>query len=121
MCEPIKDMPIFTDWDTTQNTPFYFFGRGWKVGDAQRMLANKPREAYWLNVSDFKGFIINSMTLNPGPHTDLSVPVITVRIGNAWFPIDGWNRIKKAIDTGVERLPSVRLLKAEADQIVFQC
>jgi hypothetical protein len=118
--EPIKNMPQFTEWETDRSTPFYFFGTTWNVGEAQRILARKQRDNYWLYVADFLGFIINSQNLNPGVQTDLNVPVITVRVGNAWFPIDGWNRIRKAIDTGIEKLPSVRLSGEEDQQIKRQ-
>ena len=53
---------------------------------------------------------------------DVSVPIIlatmTIAGRKGVFPIDGWHRIARAIQDGLDELPAYVLNKRESDRIV---
>jgi hypothetical protein len=111
---------IFTDWKpVTEGYSEYFqFGNMyWNIEQAKRILIAKPRRSGSLPVADWKGF--SALTgCKPGS-VDLSIPVICVKFGNGYLPVDGWNRIRLALNTGITSLPFVLLTVKEEKEIRF--
>jgi hypothetical protein len=108
----------FSDWHTDEHETFEFFGFAWNVAAARRILAAKLRPSHPIEVPDLKG-IMRMMDIKPDKITkaNLTVPLIVVKAGNWWLPIDGWHRIARAIKEGMGELPSVRLTNEEQKRI----
>ena len=67
------------------------------MGQARQLLAANLRDSDPLEVEDCDGFLLKAQDIKPEKvaKADLNVPIIVVRVGNSWFPIDGWHRIAR--------------------------
>jgi hypothetical protein len=87
------------------------------VDVAKRLLAAAPRPCHRLTVAEWRG-MAGLLDAKPAPAAvDLGVPVICAQFGQGYLPIDGWTRIRQAIEAGVSTLPCVRLTAAESRQV----
>lgn len=115
-------MSTFTDWDTETFEHFIFLSATYDVRAAKRILAKKPRESVGMNPSDLAAFAGAIGGEGPDPaKVNLEVPVILVtrkvpgKKGEVYnLPIDGWNRIRKALASGVAEIPAVILTLSES-------
>ncbi len=109
---------FFTQWRDRYQDRSEWFTLGeneWCIDRAKAILRLNPRKHHSIRVRDWKGFADAMLTLKPlGTKIDLNVPVICIPLGNGYFPIDGWTRIRKALAEGVPFLKCVRLSMAEA-------
>jgi len=103
---------------------------------AKHILQDKPRQPVQANIKELASWVKRPWTdkegvthmiighcvkwseLDADPFKfDLSFPIIAVRMkGNIW-PIDGWHRIAKAIDQGLEALPALLLNVQESKKV----
>lgn len=125
-------------WDHSQEEFFNWVGRNYDIRKAKRILAEAPREIHQIGIEGLRDLIARS---EPGEYgktilhvgiavreedltapVDLEVPLI-LAFGalegqpDMPFPIDGWHRIKAALDRGVFVLPGVVLELAETETI----
>jgi hypothetical protein len=98
---------------------FEIFGTEWDVSLAKRLAEGKPVRKF--RVADWAGM---ARLVKTWPEkvviADLSQPIITMRVESGYFPIDGWHRINRALDDGVEFLPEVRLSAKERNLMRIQ-
>src|SRR5208337_3297049 len=87
---------------------FNFIGITWDVNRAKEILSreNPHREIFQLPVQQYKVFL-SMIGRAPAGRIDLTVPVICVKILHGWLPIDGWNRIGKAISQNDQTILAV--------------
>lgn len=112
-------MSPFTNWTVPAGiTETFCLGdNSWNVNEAKRILIATPRKSHMLQVADWKGICDLADPKDDGVAVDLAVPVICIRFGRGYLPIDGWNRIREALRTGITDLPCVRLTLKEARKI----
>ena len=102
--------PNFTDWrpNTADSSERFRFGRTvWWVDAAKRILVAAPRASQLLTVADWRGMAGLLDSKSHPTSVDLSVPVICAQFGQGHLPIDGWSRIRRAIEAGIPTLPCV--------------
>lgn len=108
-------------WHTEAEERYTFLTAGWDVRAAKRLIVAKPRPVKTLSLEGTAGLAAQHNGESPDPTTvDLAVPlvVVTTPAGHA-LPIDGWNRIRKALAEGRTELPAVFLTKAESQRVRF--
>ena len=89
---------MFTDWRPKKGgEAFNAGGTVYRVDDAKRILRAIPRESVELAVEGLRQWSQECSPEEVNDLVDLTVPVICLPDG---FPIDGWSRIKVALDRG---------------------
>jgi len=119
------------EWKDNRDEMFTFLTRNFDIDLAKRIIKTNPRNITNVGLSGLKSWVPRSKTsvglikidwdridAEEGNY-DLSFPVIIASIEGGHFPIDGWHRIAKAIEQGVESLPSVMLTPEETEQILL--
>jgi hypothetical protein len=102
---------------------FMMQGQSWDVRKAKRIIFEKPRETTQFPVDSVKYCLTNGSVNVGGDYksADLSIPIIlTSTKGDSvsgQFPIDGWHRIAKAIELGVEFIPAYVLSPEENKEV----
>ncbi len=108
-------------WDTETEEEYWFLTHGFDVREAKRILTSRPRVVEALELEGVKGMASRSHGMNPDDSTvDIRFPVLvaTTKGGN-FLPIDGWNRIRKAIRQGETTVPAVFLNASESKKIAL--
>lgn len=108
-------------WDTETEEEFWFLTHGYDVREAKRIIVSRPRVVETLGVDTFRGMASRTLGMNPeDASVDLRLPVLvaTTKGGN-YLPIDGWNRIRKALRQGDMTVPAVFLNATETKRISF--
>lgn len=104
-------------WNVDEAETFNFNCGSYDVQKAKLILAAKPaREVIQLEVAGYAAMVKMIAELK-ATNVDLAVPLILVKISDGYLPIDGWNRIAKAINDGVNSLPAVVLTKEERNHV----
>lgn len=112
---------------------FSFIAKSWNVSHAKAILRETPREKVSIQVKDLKQFVgvIRDEGQEAIDEADLDKPIILVWVkipadyreqgdpDSYCFPIDGWHRIKKAIQTGADQLFALVLSKEESEQVTL--
>ena len=101
---------------------FHFLSSSWDIDVADRILATSPREPRVVDITDvceMTGFIrIDPKTKKKA---DLTIPIYLAPLkdkrGVHIIPIDGWHRIARACDEGIEELPAIFFTEKEARKI----
>ncbi len=118
-----------TDWNDEADA-FTVLGMAFDIRAAKEILRSVRREVHSMRVADaanhvnrpgdgkivFGGIFVDWAKVNR-EETDLSVPVILASLMGSYFPIDGWHRIAKAKELGLETLPCVVLDVHESERI----
>jgi len=98
---------------------FGYMGSSWDVREAKRIIHQRSREVIIFNVNSVKYYIESGAIYTDSKKfdkVDLTIPLILITTGDKEsdkFPIDGWHRIRKAIEEGIETLPAYLLTKEE--------
>jgi hypothetical protein len=112
---------MFIDWRPAKQGHSEYFQLGsnqWRVEKAKEILRNKPRKSKLLVVADWKGLCeVVEKKANP---VDLKIPIICARFGKKFIPIDGWNRIRLAVQKGIATLEAVHLTATESKEVACQ-
>lgn len=114
---------VKSDLDLKTSETFYYGGRSWDVLEAKRIIHKNPRSKVSFNVSSVKTYIVQGFinTNNKYMEADLNIPIILAstrgKDASGQFPIDGWHRIRKALETGVKEIPSYVLTPEESKEI----
>lgn len=99
------------------------------IDAAKRILIKKPRAIEQLTIAQVRDLVhprtgihafrvpIDWERIDTDATIDLSVPVIIADLGPTCFPIDGWHRIAKAVDQGLESIPCVVLTTRETKAV----
>ena len=102
---------------------FSYGGRAWDVRKAKRILYKNPRPKVMFPVRSVKSYIDHGL-INTGRNyrdADLNIPLILISSRgddvSGQFPIDGWHRIRKALENGVKELPAYVLNGEESKEI----
>lgn len=106
-------------WDTETEEQFWFLSHSFDVREAKRIIASKPRVVSPLSLEGIEGWANRVRGMNPDTNTvDIKFPVIVAMTqkGNS-IPIDGWNRIRKAISNGLTEVPAVFLNSSESKKV----
>lgn len=108
-------------WDTETAEEFWFLTRGYDVRAAKRIIVSRPRVVESLEVEPVKGIAFRTQGMNPdSASVDIKFPVLVVTTaGGNYLPIDGWNRIRKAIRQGEAVVPAVFLNASESKKITL--
>jgi hypothetical protein len=111
------------NWDKSdtnlnlKDTEVFHFGvRSWDVRKSKRLIYKNPREIQSYTVKSVE-YLLKSGMINTGgdwESSDLSIPLILITTADGIFPIDGWHRIRKAIEEGVVSLPCFQLTEDES-------
>ena len=109
-------------WDTETPEWFNLMRFVWDVREAKRILSKKKRvRINRISTDGLRGIsTMFSVTAPSDRPIDLSVPLIMIKIpvkGAGHLPIDGWHRIRYAINSGISELPFVMLTAAEEKRI----
>ena len=113
---------------------FNFVSTQFDVELAKKIIREKPRSIMKMDITHLDKFVGKkpkqeggSYTLTPmisvdrskfeGDVVDLSMPVIVASKGKSTLPIDGWHRIAKALELGLNDLPAVLLTEEETREI----
>jgi hypothetical protein len=109
---------------------FNFISTQFNVEAAKVIIRETPRSIIKMDIRPLERFVgkrpkeEGSYKLSPisvnwdkMDNVDLSMPVIVAQKGNSTLPIDGWHRIAKALESGLEELPAVLLTKEETREI----
>ncbi len=121
----IKLIEKSENWDKTDTNLnlkdkeiFNFGTRSWDVRYAKRIIYKNPREIKQYDVNRSK-YLLNGMINTGGKweQADLNIPIILITTEQGEFPIDGWHRIKKAIENNIITLPSITLTIEESKEI----
>lgn len=112
-----------SDIDLVQTETFYYRMGAWDVREAKRIIYQNPRPTKPFPVDSVK-YYVNSGSIAIGERykqANLSIPLILISTNgdkeSGQFPIDGWHRIKKALEDGIETLPSYVLTEEESKKI----
>ena len=106
-------------WDTTTEETYTFLAYAFDVRRAKEILVAKRHRLDNFDPSQWEDLAKRHIGVNP-TNVDLTVPVFfaTPKKG-VYLPIDGWNRIRKAIKEGVTELPAVMLNFKETQTILI--
>ncbi len=116
-CKGNQLLTMFIEWDTEREESFNFLGITLDVRAVRRFLKAHPHESKELQVQRYGALLDMIAGLSSAGPVDLSVPVICIAVGKGSFPIDGWNRISKAFNEGLEIFPCVRILEKDLRRI----
>jgi hypothetical protein len=111
-----------SEFDLTNNEYFLYGTREWDVRKAKRILYQNPRPLDSFNVSSAASLLGSGMiAVGNTDKANIKDPIIMVTLSvggeSGVLPIDGWHRIKKALETNVQDLPAY-VLTAEESIIV---
>lgn len=113
-------------WNMGEEEVFHFLHGGFDVKMAKQILTSKPRKLDQLPVQSVKAFLpepgimkfgVVSVDRVKAAQANLEIPVILVWVDGTYFPIDGWHRLYKAAQMGLEHMPCVRLNKTESKKV----
>jgi len=97
--------------------------RSWDVRKAKRILFQNPREQVKFNPKHAEQVLGMIWTGGNMEQVNIKDPVILITSivldKESHFPIDGWHRIKKAIEQGVEQLPAYILTLEESKEVEY--
>lgn len=112
-----------SELDLNEYEDFSYGGRVWDVRKAKRILYQNPRPKAMFPVNSVKSYIDHGL-INTGRNyedANLSIPLILISSKgddvSGQFPIDGWHRIRKALESGVNELPAYVLTEDESKEI----
>jgi len=126
---------IYKDW-VRRSENFNLLGRDWNVDEAKQILIEHPRPTQYIYNIELATFVSFIRIREDAVHKDmqrerdgeeslydLSVPIIMVTTmfnsAEILLPIDGWHRIYKAYNIGVEKIPYVILDKKESESVEY--
>jgi hypothetical protein len=115
---PLLKEAAFT-WDTTTEEIYSFMSYSFDVRKAKEILTKKKHKVHEFDPTEWADIAKRHTGMKP-KNINLEIPVIfaTPKPG-IFLPIDGWNRIQKAIKEGVPELPAVMLNLKETAQILL--
>ena len=97
---------------------FTYGTRNWDIQKAKQIIQDSPRNVEIFDVEGGKYFIKHGLIQvkkSISEKADLSAPLIAMQGKDGqWMVIDGWHRIKKALDSGVKELPMYKLTESES-------
>ena len=124
------------EWLYDTDEMFEFVMSRYDVRKAKEIIHNNPRGVANMRLTGMTSIIPKrhvkrdngQFTMSPGIGVDwgridteiidITTPVIVATAKNgSLLPIDGWHRIAKAMDQGIEVLPAVLLTREETQQI----
>lgn len=118
MVQPAMDWEsVESDLDLVNDEVFYY-GTEWDVIWAKRLIWQNPRPVSQFDVKTVEYYIKSGKIATV--HTDLANlqdPIIMATIKGDLFPIDGWHRIRRALDEGITQLPAYILTEEESNKV----
>lgn len=100
---------------------FSFLAKAWDIDAAEELLKKTPRRPKMVNISTAMDLIRTNQAYVDTIDLKKAAPIIIGTIkdkeGEFWLPLDGWHRIRRAKDLGVDKLPAYILSKKETDKI----
>lgn len=100
---------------------FRFLGKAWDIDAAFKILEKTPRVPQMLDISKSGNFVRTDpeyvASIDPEKAEPVIVGTITVDGEENWLPLDGYHRIRRARDLGIDELPAYILTKKETDKI----
>ena len=111
-------MPSSSDWIwKPTGEDFDLAGHIFNVDKAKRLITKSPRSVEPIRVEDFAPYLVDEIVRVRAAGSkkyQLDVPVIvgTMKSGRRIL-LDGWHRLRKAMDTGIAELPAVILTHEE--------
>ena len=135
----ISEMSDQYEWKDSYET-FDFLVRSFDVNKARKFIINSPRKIIQMGLSGVAKLVPRertrtnedgTMSMTMGLRIDwdridaeesaynLSFPVIIANINGDYLPIDGWHRIAKAVDQGIDHLPAVILSADETQEVLI--
>ena len=114
-----------SDLDLMKNEDFHYMNLSWDVREAKRILYKKPRQIINFPIKGVEYFINSGAIATFNKYmdkVDIKIPIIVISVINSdksigYFPIDGWHRIRKAIEENIETLPAYVLTVEESKQL----
>jgi hypothetical protein len=106
--------------DVIKSETFYYGVRSWDVREAKRILHKTPRSTIQYPTIKAKSSLESGEIATFNEYlekADVNFPVILITTEHGQFPIDGWHRLQKAIDQGVETVPAYILNQSESKQV----
>ena len=105
-------------WNTEPGQRFAFLSAYWNVTEAKILIRDRPRRLHQLPVAPLSG-LLEMIDLEAGKvdTADTEVPVIVIRVGRGWLPIDGWHRLARALRDGKEWVWAARLTQKEEKSV----
>lgn len=100
---------------------FNFLAKAWDIDAAQELLEKAPRRPKMVDISASLNLVRTDQDYVDAIDLETAAPIIigTITSGGQeyWMPLDGWHRIRRAKDLGVDKLPAYILSKKETDKI----
>lgn len=103
---------------------FEFSGHFFNLDKAKKIITKRPRPVETMQVDEFAYMLIDAIIrvkAATSPKYKLDVPVIigTLTSGRRLL-LDGWHRLRKALDTKVKELPAVILTREETAEVKWK-
>lgn len=113
---------IKSDLDLVHSETFSLYGNAWDVREAKRIIYKNPRSIESFPVKSVKYYVeMGLIAIGKYKNADLGIPLILISTKgddkSGQFPIDGWHRIKRALEEGIEELPCYILTEEESKKI----
>jgi len=111
-----------TNLDLVNPETFSYYMSSWDVRAAKRLIHENPRPISQFPVIAVENYVSHGRIAISDQYkqANLNIPIICIsntKDENSAFPIDGWHRIKKAIEENIEYLPAYILTPEESKQI----
>jgi hypothetical protein len=100
---------------------FTLLAKSWDIDAAFKLLEKAPRDPVPVDITKSMSFIrtdpdyVAALDLKTAP--PIIVGTIVADGAEYWLPLDGWHRIRRAKDLGIDKLPAYILSKKETDKI----
>src|SRR5260370_834510 len=129
MTKDLSSSPMSSDFEwnlersevaTARLDPPYNY-QEYDVRKAKRLIVEAPRAVKELDLLHYGEWLQDQLQycdVSPTlSQVDLGLPVIFGRLPAGNLPLDGWHRIKKALETGAKSLPVIYLSEEETEAI----
>ncbi len=108
-------------YDLNKKEEFYLFSRTYDVMKAMRLLYKHQRPTIKFDPLSVRSYIRDgsiNVSDSIAKNANLNTPIILASHNGSSFPIDGWHRIKKALDNNVKLLDAYLLTEEETKEIM---
>ncbi len=108
-------------WDVSNGEEiFQFLATMWDINQVKQLIIDDPREVKSVSVPELRNFASLVRTdKDRAAEADLNHPIIVARFNQGYIPIDGYHRIRRALDEGLDSLPAVFLTAQESKESMF--
>jgi hypothetical protein len=100
---------------------FRYMAKAWDIDLAFKILEKAPRDPQLVDISKSGNLIRTDPKYVASIDLEKAAPIIVGTITadgeEYWLPLDGYHRIRRARDLGIDELPAYVLTKKETDSV----